>query len=127
MFFKILNDDMFHYKFQYQMGLNVDIPNGDGLFFADEQSILGYLEWGTKIANVEVPKDAPLITHDSHVFSSNKLILTEIRDIWNMDTWKYLVEECCVSLNYDGWLEDIAILEGFPDIAQYISEKRKDW
>jgi hypothetical protein len=60
-YYKILSEDLTHYGFKYQLGLNVDklpfTPRGyglpGGLYYSDLDHVFEYLDHGTLIAEVE--------------------------------------------------------------------------
>lgn len=139
LYFKVLNIDMNHYGFQYKEGLNVDTrdfnekENSFGLHFADQDSIMGFLEYGDDlIAEVEIPVGEPVIAFKGTSITSNKykakrIILKNIRPLWALDTFKYLVEECNVNVNYDDFLIKTAEMSGFNDIANYLKSKKNKY
>lgn len=126
-YFKILNTELNQYGFQYKEGLNVDYPTkkNRGLYFADKDHILGYLEIGTVIAKVTVPSNVDIHIQKEGVMYADAIILSDIMDIWNIDNFKKLVEEWCINISkYGNWLVDIARMEGVEEISNYIKEKQ---
>ena len=65
-YYKILNYDLVHHKFQYKLGLNIDTnpfnPTGSckpgGLYYTDFEHIHMFLEFGCYIAEVRIPSSA---------------------------------------------------------------------
>ena len=88
MYFKILNISLNHHGFQYKEGLNIDIlpfnPHGDcepgGLYFTDKEHIFEYIDFGTLIADVEVPDDAQVYKNGTK-WKADRIILSNIRHI----------------------------------------------
>ena len=84
-FCKILHETLNHNGFQYKEGLNIDseefYPHDEcekgGLYFAMEEHILLYTEYGSKIATVHIPDDA-MVYIEKEKFKSNKIILSDI-------------------------------------------------
>lgn len=136
MYFKLLNIDMYHYGFQYKEGLNEDTrefnkqENSFGLHFADQNSIMSFLEYGDDlIAEVEIPTGEPIVIFKSdcdrrsNKYKAKRIILKNIRPLWTLDTFKYLVEECNVNVDYEDFLINTAEMNGFNDIANYLKSK----
>ncbi len=65
-FYKILNKELNHHNFQYNLGLNIDTvpfdPSGScepgGLYFTTFDHIFKFIEFGDNIAEVSIPEDA---------------------------------------------------------------------
>lgn len=135
MYFKVLNSNMEQYGFQYKEGLNVDTnefnskANSFGLHFSDQTSIMSFLEYGDDlIAEVEVPIGEPIVSFkndNSICYKAKRIILKNIRPLWKMDTFKYLIEECNVNVDYDDYLINVAIMSGCNDIADYLKNIRR--
>jgi hypothetical protein len=96
MYFKILNENLIHYGFQYKEGLNVDTvpfdPTGTckagGLYFSDREHIVKFLHYGTKIATVTVPDDARVYTDPKgSKWKADMIILSDIVQIRNSMIW----------------------------------------
>ena len=136
MYFKVLNNNMEQYGFQYKEGLNVDTnefnskANSFGLHFSDQTSIMSFLEYGDDlIAEVEVPIGEPIVSFkndNSICYKAKRIILKNIRPLWKLDTFKYLIEECNVNVNYDDYLINVAIMSGCNDIADYLKNIRRN-
>lgn len=128
MYFKILTEDLTHHGYTYKKGLNVDPkpfnpePKWDnGLFFADEKNILGFCGFGNKIAEVIVP-DGERIIRVGDEYKAHRIILREIRNLWNVETFEWL-KNCGVDLHKDN---DIALYGAVElnhvEIAKYLLE-----
>ena len=98
MYFKILADDLCHNGFQYKEGLNVDTnifdetPScGGGLFFSDEKNIIEFCNYGNKIAVVTVPEGKQIVKVNNK-FKSHSVIISDIRNLWSAETFKWLIE-----------------------------------
>ena len=104
MYFKILADDLTHHGFTYTTGLNIDIKpfspiprcNG-GLFFADEKNILEFCNYGTKIAEVTLPK-GEMIVQVGKKYKAHSIILGKIYNLWTIETFEWLLR-CGVNLH----------------------------
>ena len=83
--FKILNEDLYHNGFKYEIGLNIDFidfnPTNEseagGLYFCEERFICYYINLGIKIAIVGIPDDARVYV-ESKKFKADKIILSNI-------------------------------------------------
>ena len=88
-FYKFLKDDLIHYDFQYQLGLNIDTkpfkPIGrcseGGLYFCEESKCYAYCNsYGQKIALIEIPNDARIYI-ENNKFKSDQIIIMGIIDM----------------------------------------------
>ena len=83
--YKILNNTLCHYNFQYKEGLNIDTVvfnptnkcQSGGLYFCEEKFLINYISYGIKIATVEILDDARIYV-ESKKFKADKLILSNI-------------------------------------------------
>ena len=137
MYLKVLNSSMNQYGFQYKEGLNEDTrefnlkENSFGLHFANERSIMGFLDYGDDlIAEVDVPIGEPIVMFESEngrgtKYKAKRIILTNIRPLWTLKTFRYLVEECGVDMDYEDWLINVAEMDGHHDIAEYLRQIKK--
>ena len=102
-FYKFLNDDLIHYNFKYNIGLNVDTipfnPRGKcskgGLYFCKKSKChLFVTEYGHKMALIEIPNNA-LIYIEEDKFKADKLIITKINDFEDVldDFWIELISK----------------------------------
>lgn len=121
---KILSNNLKMNDFKYKIGENIDIHNicsfnKFGLYFCKLEHIHLYLNFGTKIAFLKVPKDE-FVYVEYKKFKTHKLIVEKIFDLKNIVTWKYLLkkgldlnkEEIINYLSYNGYLN---ILKFFND------------
>lgn len=96
-FYKFLNNNLIHYKFQYRLGLNIDpLPfrpsstcSSGGLYFCEES--MCYLFWkhyGTKVAIIEIPDNARVYV-EKDKFKADKFTIMRIIDFDKMgnDFW----------------------------------------
>ena len=100
-FYKITNEEEYHYGLQYHTGLNVDIlpfnPSGDcepgGIYFSSKD-ILAFLDYGPWIREVIIPEDAQVYENPGFPkkWKADKVILGERRRI-DIDVVKKLIEE----------------------------------
>lgn len=87
-FYKFLYDDLTHYEFKYQLGLNIDWnvfnPSNEcskgGLYFCEDNKChLYFNQYGTKLALIKIPDDARVYIEEDK-FKANKLIIKKITD-----------------------------------------------
>lgn len=109
-FYKFMNDDLIHNKFQYKLGLNVDNvpfnPSGDclngGLSFCDESTChIFWRSFGKKLAIVKIPNDAHVwIEFDS--IKADKIILKNILDfdVLSDNLWIFILQDDYNALEY---------------------------
>lgn len=84
-FYKVLSENLIHHNFKYKIGMNKDHnlfnPAGEcdigGLYFTDEQNLVSFLDFGTKLGFVKIPEDANIYI-EQHKFKTDKLELTQI-------------------------------------------------
>lgn len=95
---KVLSEDMNMRDFQYKMGENVDtIPLATegsckvGLYFTTIDKISWYLDYGTKLAIVEIPEEEPVYV-DENKFRTHRLVIKKIISLRKVRTWKSLIE-----------------------------------
>ena len=132
MYFKILREDLTHNGYTYHKGLNVDPnlfdPTPDcrgGLFFSDTKHILKFCDYGTKIAEVVVP-EGELIVQVNDGYKAHQIILKEIKDLWTVETFEWLIE-CGVDIHADNdgalyW----AACYNHLDVVKYLVEQGAD-
>jgi hypothetical protein len=92
-FYKFLNDNLIHYNFKYELGLNIDVLpfnptkkcSSGGLYFCEESKIPLYCTmYGTKLAIVEIPDNARIYIEEDK-FKTNKIFITKIIDFNSID------------------------------------------
>lgn len=97
---KILSDDMEHHNFQYKEGLNVDTHpftayghcQKGGLYFCELSDAYLFLDYGTLIADVEVPSDAK-VYQENNKLKADKIIIKNIKPFREHEIW-YDLEFC---------------------------------
>jgi len=87
-FYKFLNNDLAHYDYVYNLGLNINIEYfrpcgtciGGGLYFCDESNCHTFWKnYGTKLAFVSIPQNARVyIEHNK--FKADRIIIDDIKD-----------------------------------------------
>jgi hypothetical protein len=135
-FYKILHETLNHNGFQYKEGLNIDseefCPHGEcekgGLYFAMEEHILLYTEYGSKIATVHIPDDA-MVYIEKEKFKSNKIILS---DIISLVQYPPFMKKCIETIRQDGSLEcvispdSVLTAQNFPEkLKKYFTDGRE--
>jgi hypothetical protein len=91
---KIFNKNLKHNEFTYKEGLNIDHipfnPTGTckegGLYFCEANDVHLYLNYGTLMADVEIPPGAQ-VYHGSNKLKADKIIITNIRPIEDHILW----------------------------------------
>ena len=90
---KVLSDDLKHYTYQYKLGLNkiednneTFIPEGEckkgGLYFCNMACFLDFLDFGNKMAILEIPNDAQIYI-EKFKFKTDRFIIKEIIELKN--------------------------------------------
>ena len=83
--YKVLDNNLCHNNFQYKIGLNIDTnifnPIGEcqssGLYFCEEAFLFENINYGEKIATVEILDDARVYV-ENNKFKADKIILSNI-------------------------------------------------
>ena len=129
-FFKITNKKEKHHGFQYTDGLNIlkepfaetgsCVPGG--LYFTDANNIFEFLDFGVYLREITLPLDDPdfKIVTDNTKWRANKIILGKRYNLWERETFEYLV-----SVGADVHVDnDFAIRyaseEGHLDVVKYL-------
>ena len=128
-FYKVTNKKEKHHELRYETGLNIDPikfnPNGSceagGIYFADEENVYKFLEFGPNIRKVTIPDDARVYIEDGkykadRVILSPKISGTELEKFYLMIvkqdgySLKYVPEEmkteemCLEAVKQDGYM-----------------------
>lgn len=85
-YYKVIRQDLTHYGFTYQLGLNVDHhpfnPNkfyaAGGLHFIDKNKLDQFLLYGHQIATISIPKDSQVAEY-WHTWKADKIFIHEIK------------------------------------------------
>jgi hypothetical protein len=101
MYLKITNAAENHHGLQYHDGLNIDpVPFAregtccrGGIYFTTPEYICKFLYVGIYVREVTIPEDAEIV-QDPQVdkWRASKVILGVRKELGNIDTWKWLVE-----------------------------------
>lgn len=127
-YYKILPENMCCLGFQYQEGLNIDTNKVDkerfgyGLHFANAKGILSYCNYGTMIAEVEIPKDA-VVFHFGNKFKADRIILKNLRPLLNIETLKELKQEGVRFTRHMNFLLYRAATLGHLGVVKYLVEQ----
>lgn len=108
--YKFLNNDLIHFGFRYEIGLNIDSlpfnPNGEcsegGLYFCEESKCYHFWQtFGKKIATIEIPDDARIYV-EKNKFKTNKLVITDITNFFKVpdDFWIMIIKDDGFALQY---------------------------
>ena len=126
-YYKILPEDLKCRGFQYHEGLNIDTNIIDakkcsyGLHFADAEHILSFYDYGTIIAEVEIPEGA-VVYHFGTKSKADKIILKNLRPLWSVDTIKALIQEGVDVESYKDYMLCEAARNGDLDTIKYLTE-----
>ena len=135
MYVKILKDDMKHNDMQYQEGINTDIYPFDerpyidgGLFFSDENHINAWFECGSKIAVVLIPEKEKVVPLDFGLFQkykAHRIILSEIRDMFTLETVLWMKAVGIDIHAYDEALLLAAVINKKEAFIKFLIEKER--
>jgi len=109
-FYKFLNDNLIHNKFQYFLGLNIDHVQfrpvdeclRGGLYFCEESKChIFWRSYGKKVSLVEIPDDARVYV-ERNKFKANKLIIKDIvsYDMMPDEFWLNMIKDDGLALKY---------------------------
>jgi hypothetical protein len=99
MYLKITNAEENHHGLQYVDGLNIDpVPFAregsccaGGIYFTTPEYICDFISMGIYVREVTVPEDAEIV-RDGDKWRASKVILSQRKDLRDVETWKWLVE-----------------------------------
>ena len=120
-YYKILNQTMKHYDFQYQLGLNIDTipfnPSGSckpgGLYFTDLENVFDYMNYGTLIAKIRIPKKAKVHTDTDNMYTKYKADMIYIVSITPLEDFQSL---------FDSKTVDQILVRSF-NLLQYVKDQ----
>ena len=132
MYFKILRENLTHHGYTYHEGQNEDpnpfdpVPNcRGGLFFSDEKEVLGFCNYGTKIAEVTIP-DGEAIVSVGEGYKAHRIILGPIRELWTKGTFKWLIS-CGANIHAcDDYALRYASKKGHIEVVKLLLESGAD-
>ena len=130
-YYKILPEDLNCKGFQYQEGLNIDTKKitpykcDNGLHFADAEDILYFCNYGSMIAEVELPEDA-IVYHFGNKSKADRIILKNIRPLWSVETIGALIREGVDIESYVNRMLCNSTKNGYFDIVEYLIEHGAD-
>ena len=126
-YYKILPEGLNCKGFQYQEGLNIDTKEitpykcDNGLHFSDAEHILHFCNYGSVIAEVEIPEDA-IVYHFDDKSNADKIILKNLRPLWSIETMEALISEGVEFESFKSRMLDKAAQKGYLDIVKYLIE-----
>ena len=127
-YYKILPQNLKCKGFQYKEGLNIDSKEitpyrcDNGLHFSDEKHILGFCDYGSMIAEVELPEDA-IVYHFDNKSKADKIILKNLRPLWSIDTIEALIQEGVDFETNKNLVLYEAAGRGFLDVVKYLVDQ----
>jgi hypothetical protein len=101
MYLKITNLEENHHGLQYHYGLIIDpIPFkrkgscvSGGIYFTTPEFICSFIYYGPWVREVTIPEDAEMVQDpEGDKWRASKVILSSRKDLREVDTWKWLVE-----------------------------------
>ncbi|AVG46616.1 ankyrin repeat protein [Acanthamoeba polyphaga mimivirus] len=135
MYCKVLNANFNQKGYQYNEGLNIlDKPFENtgscvpgGLYFTNINNIFKFINYGIYLVKVTIPEDAQMVKDpDNDKWRADKIIISDKRDLRQIDTIKYLVENGANIKRDYHFMIDFAINNGLHDILEYILTICKD-
>ena len=129
-FFKITNGEENHHNFQYTNGLNIlkepfaetgsCVPGG--LYFTDIDNIFEFLNYGIYLREITLPiNDSDFkIVKDGNKWRANKIILGKRYNLWEKETFEYLVELGANIHADNNYAVKWASSEGHHDVVNYL-------
>ncbi|ANB50965.1 hypothetical protein [Powai lake megavirus] len=132
---KVLSSNFNQKGYQYNEGLNVlDKPfesTGScvpgGLYFTNIENIFKFINYGIYLVKVTVPVDAQIVKDpDNDKWRADKIIISDKKDLRQIDTIKYLVDNGANIKRDYHFVIDFAINNGLHDILEYILTICKD-
>lgn len=130
-YYKILNTNMCHFDFTYNIGLNIDFKPfiedsyTCGLSFSDGESILTYCDLGTLIADVEVPSGETIIKHGNS-FKAHKIVLNNIRPLFDLVTLEQLKLEGVNFHAHNDFIFRVAAMYSNTEVVKYLIDNGAD-
>ena len=130
-YFKFIGKNNGNYP--YRIGLNTLKYNGEtfdtkpicnegGLYFTDAKNIFEFLVYGNTLCVVSLPEDARIVKINNK-WKADKIIIEEQRDIRNVETWKFLIEENGVDIQfYNNYPLRWASKHGYLEVVKYLVE-----
>lgn len=129
-YFKILNKNITHNGYKFETSLNIDSlpwnPDPDcspgGFYFTTAEYVWDFIDHGSLLAEIEVPQGIE-ISVGEHKRKAHQIIIKNIRELWDLDTIKYLVEHGAPA--DDPWALRSAARCGHHDIVKYLKSAQK--
>ena len=129
-FFKITNKKENHHGFQYTDGLNIlKEPFAEkgscvagGLYFTDINNIFEFLNFGIYLREITLPFDDPdfKIVKDRNKWRANKIILGKRYNLWEKETFEYLVSIGANVHAFSDFPLSWASGNGYLDVVKYL-------
>ncbi len=129
---KILSEHMEMREFQYKSGMKVDVRQfarkgscKAGLHFFVVQDAGKFLDYGTRLAVVNVPDDEDVYVNGGK-FCTHRLEIMDLMPLSSAATWKYLAANG-VDITADAGRTVVeAAAEGYLDVVKYLHENGVD-
>ena len=126
-YYKILPKNLKCREFQYHEGLNIDTKEitpyacDNGLHFSDAEHILSFCDYGSMIAEVELPEDAT-VYHFGEKSKADRIILKNLRPLWSVDTIEALILEGVEFESYKNFMFYETAGRGVLDVVKFLAE-----
>ncbi|UFX99757.1 ankyrin repeat protein [Megavirus baoshan] len=134
-YYKILGANFNQKGYQYHKGLNVlDKPfenNGScvpgGLYFTNIENIFKFINYGVYLVKVTIPEDAQMVKDpDNDKWRADKIIISDEKDLREIDTIKYLIEQGADIKRDYHFVLDFTINNNLHKMLEYILTICKD-
>ena len=131
--FKITNKTEIHHNFQYSTGVNTDVlPFNDdikddcckgGLYFSKAEDIFRWINSDSSCIREVTISDDEVIIKQQNKYRAHTIILGERMSLFEVSTWKYLVEHGAdIHANNNHALR-WAAENGYLEVVKYLEEQ----
>lgn len=134
-FYKVMSINFNQKGYQYHEGLNIlDKPfesTGScvpgGLYFTNIENIFKFINYGVYLVKVTVPEDAQMVKDPNNdKWRADKIIISDKKDLFEIDTIKYLIENGADIKRDYHFVLDFAINNNLHNMLEYILTICKD-
>ncbi len=92
-YYKVLNDEMNHHGFQFQLGLNTDTSDfndeecKNGLHFCKKEDVMLWLSYGSKLAFITIPETAK-VCHFKDKSKADSIVIKKVIMLRDWSEWE---------------------------------------
>jgi hypothetical protein len=135
MYLKITNVMESHHGLQYHDGLNIDIVPfardgsccAGGIYFTTPEYIGSFIHMGIWVREVTIPSDADMVMDPGEdKWRASKVILGPRKELWNVETLKWLVKNGTDIHGINGYALRFACSIGALEVVEYLVENGSD-